>query len=338
MATLLGMGNPLLDISANVPQSLLDKYELKLNNAILCEDKHKPLYKELVDDHKVQYIAGGATQNTIRVAQWMSETEGFSAYIGSVGKDDYGKELAKCASGDGVAVYYHEDDNEPTGTCAVCVKDHERSLVANLAAANKYDIAHLKSEKIQAVVKAAKYYYVAGFFLTVSPPSIMHMAEHACKEGKVFAMNLSAPFLCQFFKDPMEAALPYVDYLFGNESEAEAFGKAHDYEDCSTEAVAVKVAAWEKKRGNVGRVVVFTQGGDPTIVVKDGKVTKYPVPKIPENEMVDVNGAGDAFVGGFLTALAAGKDMQTCCDAGHWAAGQIIRVSGCVLSGKPKKF
>ena len=64
---LLGMCNPLLDISAEVPTSLLDKYDVKLNNAILAEDKHKPLYQELIDSYPVQYIAGGATQNSIRV-------------------------------------------------------------------------------------------------------------------------------------------------------------------------------------------------------------------------------------------------------------------------------
>lgn len=70
--TLLGMGNPLLDISAEVPTALLEEYGVSLNNAILAEDKHLPLYKALVKDYKVDYIAGGATQNSIRVAQWMS--------------------------------------------------------------------------------------------------------------------------------------------------------------------------------------------------------------------------------------------------------------------------
>lgn len=63
--SLLGMCNPLLDISADVPQSLLDKYDVKLNNAILAEEKHVPLYAELVKDYPVQYIAGGATQVAI---------------------------------------------------------------------------------------------------------------------------------------------------------------------------------------------------------------------------------------------------------------------------------
>jgi hypothetical protein len=31
-------------------------------------------------------------------------------------------------------------------------------------------------------------------------------------------MNLSAPFLSQFFKEPMMEAMPYVDILFGNET------------------------------------------------------------------------------------------------------------------------
>lgn len=31
-------------------------------------------------------------------------------------------------------------------------------------------------------------------------------------------MNLSAPFLCEFFSEPMTKALPYVDILFGNET------------------------------------------------------------------------------------------------------------------------
>lgn len=68
---ILGLCNPLLDISAEVPLTFLEKYGCALNNAILAEDKHLALYEELVAAYPVQYIAGGATQNSIRVAQWM---------------------------------------------------------------------------------------------------------------------------------------------------------------------------------------------------------------------------------------------------------------------------
>ena len=69
-----GMGNPLLDISAVVEPKLLEKYGVKPNDAILAEDKHLPIYKELKDNYEVEYIAGGATQNSIRVAQCVIHT------------------------------------------------------------------------------------------------------------------------------------------------------------------------------------------------------------------------------------------------------------------------
>ena len=62
---LLGMGNPLLDISAVVDDEFLHKYDIKLNNAILAEEKHLPMYGEMDDKFKVEFIAGGATQNSI---------------------------------------------------------------------------------------------------------------------------------------------------------------------------------------------------------------------------------------------------------------------------------
>jgi adenosine kinase len=65
----VGLGNPLLDISANVDEDFLSKYVLKPNNDIIAEEKHKALYDEMVQNYRVDYIPGGATQNTLRVAQ-----------------------------------------------------------------------------------------------------------------------------------------------------------------------------------------------------------------------------------------------------------------------------
>ena len=98
----LGMGNPLLDISVVVKDdALLNKYDLKLNDAVLAEEKHAELYAEMVSDHEVEYIAGGATQNSIRVAQWMLQKEGATAYMGCVGKDAFAAQMKTSCEGDG---------------------------------------------------------------------------------------------------------------------------------------------------------------------------------------------------------------------------------------------
>jgi len=335
MAKFLGAGNPLLDISAEVGQDLLDKYDFKMGNAILCEEKHQPVYQELVDSYKVQYIAGGATQNTVRVVQWMSQTPGSTAYIGAVGDDKFGKQLAESATADGVAVHYCVDPTEPTGTCAVLINEKERSLCANLAAANKYSKEHFDSEAIQAVVKGAEFVYSAGFFLTVSPPTVNALGQHCCDNNKVFCMNLSAPFITQFFTDPLLEGIAFCDYVFGNESEAEAFGEKMGYEDKSVQNVAKMIAAMDKKNSKRPRTCIITQGASATVVCTDGKVTEYTVPALTPEQIVDVNGAGDSFVGGFMASLMKGKTEKECVDAGHYAASVILGVSGCVLTGTP---
>ena len=44
-------------------------------------------------------------------------------------------------------------------------------------------------------------------------------------------------------------------------------------------------------------------GMSPLICVRGGELTEHPVPLVPKERLVDTNGAGDAFVGGFLAQL-----------------------------------
>lgn len=69
--------------------------------------------------------------------------------------------------------------------------------------------------------------------------------------------------------------------------------------------------------------------------VSDGKITEYPVQRLPAEQVVDTNGAGDSFVGGFLAQLIRGEPLSVCIECGVWAAQHIIKVSGCTLTGKP---
>ncbi|KAF5197018.1 Adenosine kinase protein [Thalictrum thalictroides] len=332
---LLGMGNPLLDISAVVDDAFLDKYDVKLNNAILAEEKHLPMYDEMSSKYEVEYIAGGATQNSIKVAQWMLQIPGATSFMGCIGKDKYGKEMKKNSTAAGVNVHYYEDEAAPTGTCGVCVVGGERSLIANLSAANCYKSEHLKRPENWALVEKAKYYYIAGFFLTVSPESILLVAEHAAANNKVFTMNLSAPFICEFFKDAQEKVLPYMDYVFGNETEARTFSRVHGWETDNVEEIALKISKLPKASGAHKRITVITQGADPVVIAEDGKVKLFPVILLPKEKLVDTNGAGDAFVGGFLSQMVQEKPIADCVKAGCYAANVVIQRSGCTYPEKP---
>lgn len=334
---LFGMGNPLLDICAVVDKDFLDKYGLKANDQILAEEKHKELFDELVKKFKVEYHAGGSTQNSVKVAQWMiQQPHRVTTFFGCIGVDCFGKILKKKAEEAHVDAHYYEQSEQPTGTCAACITVDNRSLVANLAAANCYSKEkHLDLEENWKLVEKAKVYYIAGFFLTVSPPSVLKVASQASEKNKLFGLNLSAPFISQFFKDPLMQVLPYVDILFGNETEALTFGKEQGFKTEDIKEIAQKTQALPKANSNRPRIVVFTQGENDTIVATADKVVAFPVLEIDQALIVDTNGAGDAFVGGFLSQLVYNRPLEECIRAAHYAANVVIRRSGCTLPEKP---
>lgn len=262
-----GAGNALLDISCEVDQAFFEKYGIKAGNAILAEDKHMPMYAELSAMTNVQYIPGGATLNSIRVCQWMmkgGKTGGKTGYVSCINAgDDYGKKLVAGCDKEEVKTSF-DSAEEPTGTCAVAIQGGERSLVANLSAANKYKIDHLKTDEAKALWEGADIVYCAGFWLTVCADGMAHIGEHCQAKGKKFCMNISAPFLAQFFMPQMETLFPLITTIFGNETEAVELGKARNYETQDVKEIAKKLS----KEGE-GMRVVFTQGKDPTIVVEN---------------------------------------------------------------------
>ena len=133
------------------------------------------------------------------------------------------------------------------------------SLAAHLAAANCFTVDHLHRPESARHVANAQIFYIEGYHLTVCPPAIMHLAQHSHDHGKTFAMNLSAPFICEHFKAPFDAALPFIDILFGNDSEAKAFAHSHGWPTDDMTAIAVRLAELPKENAAKPRMAIVTQ-------------------------------------------------------------------------------
>lgn len=229
----------------------------------------------------------------------------------------------------GLHVEYRVDSKEPTGRCGVVVTGHNRSMVTDLGAANHYDLEHLKSPKIWKLVENAQFYFVGGYHLTVCPPAIQALAEEAAAKNKVFIFSLSAPFICQFFKQPLDDSAPYWDYVVGNETEALAYAESHNFETKDVKEIAKKLAALPKKNTLRKRTAIITQGTEPTIVAVDGEdLQEFPVHAIDKNLINDTTGAGDAFAAGLIAGLVAGFPLAQAIDQGQWLAMLSIQELG----------
>ncbi|KAH8909698.1 Ribokinase-like protein [Coniochaeta sp. PMI_546] len=326
---LLCLENPLLDIQAFGDEALLQKYGLKANDAILAEEKHKGIYEDLLNNYDAKLIAGGAAQNTARGAQYMLPPNSV-VYLGGVGDDKYAAILHDAVKKAGLRVEYRVDPKEPTGRCAVVITGHNRSMCTDLGAANHYDLDHLKSPEVWKLVENAEAYYVGGYHFTVCPPAIQELCKQAAAGNKPFILSLSAPFIPQFFKDPLDASAPYWDYVIGNETEAAAYAESHDLKTTDVKEIAKALANLPKENKQRKRVAIITQGTEPTVVAVQGeeKIQEFPVLELAKEEINDTNGAGDAFAGGFCAGVIEGKSLEESVAMGQWLARLSIKELG----------
>lgn len=112
--------------------------------------------------------------------------------------------------------------------------------------------------------------------------------------------------------EDVEACLPHVDVLLLNEHErdrlADELGRTP--EDLAGETV---------------EAVVVTRGGDPIQVVEAGRVEEVPV---PEADVRDPTGAGDAHRAGTVAGLARGLDLVEAVRLGCVVAAETVEVMG----------
>jgi len=329
--------NPLLDISSHVDKDFLAKYKIEAP-AGLCTDEQKGIYADMESRSDVVFVPGGAGLNTARVAQWMSgaEKQNFVTYVGSIADDKHGATLKGMAESNGVNMALANSKTNPTGTCAVCIVDKERYMVANLAAANDINGEHLETEAVMKAIKEAGFFYFTAFTLTINVDYVLKVAQQAALQNSIFTWNLAAPFLIQFFADGMNKVLPYVDILFSNDEEADIFAEQNKWEGLKgdTLAIAKKAAVMPKENANP-RLVVFTCGAKETIWATPTESGSVKVEPIDASKIVDTNAAGDSFVGGFLAAKALGKSVEDSIKAGNYAAGVVICHDGCTFPEKP---
>nr|2XTB_A Chain A, Adenosine Kinase [Trypanosoma brucei rhodesiense]3OTX_A Chain A, Adenosine kinase, putative [Trypanosoma brucei]3OTX_B Chain B, Adenosine kinase, putative [Trypanosoma brucei] len=329
--------NPLLDVSAHVSDEFLVKYGLERGTAILLSERQKGIFDDIEKMPNVRYVPGGSGLNVARVAQWMQQAyKGkFVTYVGCIADDRYGKVLKEAAEHEGIVMAVEHTTKAGSGACAVCITGKERTLVADLGAANHLSSEHMRSPAVVRAMDESRIFYFSGFTLTVDVNHVLQACRKAREVDGLFMINLSAPFIMQFFSAQLGEVLPYTDIIVANRHEAKEFANMMKWDTDCVEEIARRAVSEVPYTGTKGRVVVFTRDIESTVLATKDGVETVPVPQLDQDKVIDMNGAGDAFMGGFLSAYAVGKDLRRCCETGHYTAQEVIQRDGCSFPEKP---
>jgi len=128
------------------------------------------------------------------------------------------------------------------------------------------------------------------------------------------------------------------DFLFGNEDEFAHLARVMDIDhavDTEDPQCYVKLCKQLHKRYHAKKVtpaVVVVTRGSKSVIVSDSLAkdpTEVKVPTVDPSLIKDTNGAGDSFVGGFLSQIVIGNAVERGVKAGMQCSRVVLQQVGC---------
>ena len=307
---ILGLGNAIVDIIAQVPDDFLIREGMTKGAMTLIDEGPAERLLSVMGDTVT--VAGGSAANTVIGAASFGCT---ASFIGRVKGDKLGTLFAEGVRSAGVAFPVAAAKIGPTtGRCFILVTpDGQRTMNTYLGACQ--DLAEDDVDPV--TVEGSRIVYLEGYLW--DPPAakaaFLKAARIAHGAGNRVALSLSDAFCVGRYRSEFLDLIRdgTVDVLFANEAELTSLYES-DFDTALAALHQEKVLA-AVTRSEKGCVVVH---GNETAQVSAAPIA----------ELVDTTGAGDLFAAGFVTGLVRGLDPQGCARLGAIAAAEIIQHLG----------
>lgn len=303
---ILGLGNALVDVLSKLDSDeTLVKIGIQKGAMDMISREQMYVIRKYQVNTETTQAPGGANCNTMRAIALLG---GQSGFIGKVGDDNLGQFYEEALLKAGVASYLIKTEG-PSGACTVFISpDGERTMGTFLGPAPTIS----PDEITEDVLRGYDCIHIEGY-LIVNEELVRETMKKAKRLGLKVALDLANYNIVNAYKGLLEEVIPqYVDILFANASEAEAFTGLPAQE-------AVK--ALEKQV----HVALVTLGKDGSLIGSEGKF--YHV-DAEGGKPVDTTGAGDNFAAGFLYGQSVGASLVQSAQIGSMLSGYVIDVVG----------
>lgn len=252
---------------------------------------HLPVGGETTKGTTLRFSPGGKGSNQMTAAHRAGAE---ALLIGRRGADFIGSMLDEHYKTEGMSQKYivaSPDDETGSALIEIDERDAQNRIIV-IPAANE----HVTAKDVYAAETDFADCDAVLTQLETTTEAVIAAKELAQKYNKPFILN-TAPFV------PLPAAVfNGIDYVTPNESEAEQFTgiKVESIEDCRAAAKAFFEMGVKNVIITLGVRGAFYTDGKREVVVPSIKM-----------KAVETTGAGDAFNGGLVTAIAEGRDIET---------------------------
>ncbi len=307
---IIGIGSALVDITVQVDEAFLKAEGLPKGGMTLVEaDRSKELLEKLADKPRVM-SPGGATAN---VMASFAHCGGKAGFIGKIGLDEIGQYFQLETEATGVQFVKLCSETTPTGIGLTLVTaDGERTFATNLGAAVELSPADLPAD----ILAQAPVIHLEAY-LIFNREVVDHILDIAKSNGQQVSMDLSSFGVVQENLEYLKLISEnHLDIIFANEDECQAFTGLCPVESLSIISELCDIAV--VKEGGEGSHIA---SGDEKI-----SITAHSV------DVVDTNGAGDAYAGGVLFGLCKGFNIEICGRIGTHAGALAVSQRGARLT------
>lgn len=273
-------------------------------------DRIPKLGETIIGSHFDMGPGGKGSNQAIAI----SRLGGNVSFLAKVGDDIFGKEAMKLFEREGIdTAFIKVDSDAHTGAGIIFVdKDGHNSI--GVAPGANYRLTIEELDEADELFKSSKFLLMQ---LETPLPVVYHAIRKARENGVTVILN---PAPGQKIDSEY---LSMIDILTPNETETEIIaGLAVTDTESAIEAA--------RKLVNDGvKNVIVTLGKQGCALVSAEKQQQYRAPRV---NAVDTTGAGDAFNGGLVYALAAGKNIDEAiefgCKVGAYSVTSIGVVPG----------
>ena len=308
--SILGIGNAIVDVFANVNESFLKKNNLTKGSMRLVTFDELNKIKKQVKMKKIQ--AGGSVANSMAGISYLN---GECSFIGKINKDNYGNLYKKSLKNINVD-FLHKAKKEKlaTGTSLILITpDSERTMCTYLGISSRLSANDIKEKHIknQGLVFLEGYLWDKG-----NAKKMFEKTIKIAKKNKVkIAMSLSDFFCVERHKKDFSKLLKNdLDLLIGNEREILEL----------TNTKKLKKAL--RKLKQINKLIIITREKNGSLVIKGNYKKICKANKV--KKIIDMTGAGDLFASGFLHEYLKNNNLENCLKRGSLLASKIIQKVG----------